>query len=112
MAPAQMPSILKQSGYFVSGSSFEGFGMSMLEAMSVGLIPFVYPNEAFKELIDLCGLGACVRFDDPESAAQVIAQKLPAVTMEDKVAAQKFAALYSWDKLVENSLVAYKEALA
>jgi alpha-1,3-mannosyltransferase len=65
MAPSAMPDVLKQCGYFVSASTYEGFGMSMLEAMSVGLIPFVQPNEAFKELIGLAGVGACVRFEEP-----------------------------------------------
>jgi len=111
MAPADMPSVLRQCGYFVSASSFEGFGMSMLEAMSVGLIPFVYPNESFKELIEECQLGACVRFDEPENAAQSIAEKLPSIQGQDRQAAQDFAALYSWDKLVEGSLQSYREAL-
>lgn len=108
--PSEMPNVLRQCGYFVSASSFEGFGMSMLEAMSVGLVPFVQPNEAFKELVDLAQLGACVRFDAPEVAAKAIVGTLPEIETTDRVAAQKFAALYSWDKLVENSLIAYESA--
>lgn len=110
MNPAAMPGVLRQCGYFVSASTFEGFGMSMLEAMTVGLIPFVQPNEAFQELIDLGKVGACVPFDQPAKAAGDIAALLPSITREDQKKAQDFAALYSWDKLVESSLQTYADA--
>lgn len=110
MEPADMPGVLQQCGYFLSASSFEGFGMSMLEAMSVGLIPFVQPNAAFKELIDLGKVGATVRFDAPEVAAQTIANKIPALLPDDRLKARDFAALYSWDKLVKQSLNSYADA--
>ncbi len=111
MDPKDMPDVLKQCGYFVSASTFEGFGMSMLEAMSVGLIPFVYPNEAFSELIGLAKVGGTVRFDAPDVAAQSIAGMLTAVTPDQRKAAQDFAALYSWDELVKSSLESYADAL-
>lgn len=111
MAPADMPSVLRQCGYFVSASTYEGFGMSMLEAMSVGLIPYVQPNEAFKELIGLASVGACVRFDAPEEAAVAIAAGISGVTKDQRQKAQDFAALYSWDKLVNSSLQSYADAL-
>lgn len=110
MDPSDMGDVLKQCGYFVSASTFEGFGMSMLEAMSVGMIPFVYPNEAFLELIDLAQLGACVRFDAPDIAARDIAAKISSVRPEDRYSARDFAARYSWDALVDQSLKDYKDA--
>ncbi len=111
LAPAAMPDVLRQCGYFVSASTYEGFGMSMLEAMSVGLIPFVQPNEAFKELIGLANLGACIDFADPATAARDIAGRMQAVSTSQRDAAQKFSARYSWDTLVASSLVHYKDAL-
>lgn len=111
LAPADMPDVLRLCGYFVSASTYEGFGMSMLEAMSVGLIPFVQPNEAFKELVGLANVGACVDFAVPDVAAQGIAAHLPSVTPDQKNAAQEFAAQYSWDTLAASSLDHYKDAL-
>lgn len=111
LAPSDMPAVMRECGYFVSGSTYEGFGMSMLEGMSVGLIPFVQPNEAFKELIDLAKVGACVPFDEPAKAAQQIAAVLPGVTQDMRQKAQNFSALYSWDKLVASSLQTYADAL-
>lgn len=111
LAPAEMPAVMRECGYFVSASTYEGFGMSMLEGMSVGLIPFVQPNEAFKELITLAKVGACVPFNEPEKAAAEIAANLPTITEETKKKAQDFAALYSWDKLVASSLQTYADAL-
>jgi alpha-1,3-mannosyltransferase len=111
LAPQDMPGVMHECRYFVSASTYEGFGMSMLEGMSVGLVPFVQPNEAFKELIDLAKVGACVPFDEPERAAAIIAATIPGVTKDTQKKAQAFSALYSWDKLVASSLQSYADAL-
>lgn len=106
----EVQAILPRCGYFLSASSFEGFGMSLLEGMSVGLIPFVQPNAAFRELIELGGIGACVDYTRPEEAAADIAADMTQVTMDDRHAAQAFAARFSWEELARKSLEAYRSA--
>lgn len=106
----EVRAILPHCGYFVSASSFEGFGMSLLEGMSVGLIPFVQPNAAFQELIDLGGIGLCVDYTQPEQAAADIAQAMTQATAEERRAAQAFAARFSWEELARRSLEVYEEA--
>lgn len=109
VTPHEMQTILKGCGWFLSASAFEGFGMSMLEAMAVGLIPFVQPNESFRELIASGGVGACVDFTDPAQAARLIAQKTGACAPADRAKARAFALLFSWEKLAEDTLKAYEE---
>lgn len=111
IAHEEVQAILPRCGYFVSASRFEGFGMSLLEGMSVGLIPFVQPNPAFKELIQLGGIGACVDFDAPQQAAAHIALTLADVTSAQREAARAFAATFSWDELAKRSIEAYRDAV-
>src|SRR5262249_18749324 len=47
---AALERIARQCGVFVSASAYEGFGMSLIEAMSVGLIPVAQANASFVEL--------------------------------------------------------------
>ena len=66
ISPAYLQAVLRGCGWFLSASLFEGFGMSMLEAMAVGLVPFAQPNESFRELIADGGVGECVDFTRAE----------------------------------------------
>jgi alpha-1,3-mannosyltransferase len=106
--PEEMGEIAKECGYFVSASSFEGFGMSMLEAMSAGLIPFVHRNESFSELVAQSGVGQVLDYHNPAEAARIIAAALPGMTVEHRRKAQEFSTRYSWPALVRNTESAYE----
>jgi len=105
--PEGMETLLKKCGIFLSASAFEGFGMSMLEAMSVGLIPFVQPNESFRELIDAGQVGACVDFTQVQDAAEKIAALIPNIKPADRASAREYAAKFSWDELARNTMQDY-----
>lgn len=104
----RMVEIAKECGYFLSASTFEGFGMSMIEAMSVGMIPFVEANESFRELVDGSGVGLCGDYTETDAMAARIAASLPAQTALRERAAS-FAAQFSWDDLVRNVILAYRQ---
>lgn len=108
ISPEDMRSVLRNCGWFVSASSYEGFGMSMLEAMAVGLVPFVQPNDSFRELVAAGGVGACVDFTQPDEAAREIAGQMNA-GMEVREKARDFALQFSWEKLAEDTVTVYKE---
>ncbi|NET71556.1 MAG: glycosyltransferase family 4 protein [Sphaerospermopsis sp. SIO1G2] len=107
----QLAPIAHQCRYFLSASTFEGFGMSMIEAMSVGLIPFVQPNASFTELVTDACVGWCVDYSDAQHAASFIAANIATVTEEKRTEAQKFSQLYAWDILAKNSVAAYERAM-
>ncbi len=100
--------ILQNCGWFLSASSYEGFGMSMLESMAVGLAPFVQPNESFRELIAAAGVGACVDFTLPEQAAKDIAKGMNSIDEDDRKKARNFALGFSWEKLAQDTIATYK----
>ncbi len=95
--------IVSQCGYFLSASSYEGFGMSMLEAMSAGLIPYVQPNEAFKELVQNAGVGMLIDYKDSVAAAEQISQNILSILPHDRKVAQDYAAKFSWQELVQKT---------
>jgi alpha-1,3-mannosyltransferase len=109
LSPESMEQVWRKCGYFVSASSFEGFGMSMLEAMAIGLIPFVQPNESFRELVQGGGVGACVDFTKPEEAAASIAAQLEKVTPQDREKARAYARTFSWEQLAADTLESYRK---
>jgi len=108
----EMEAVASRCGYFVSASTFEGFGMSMLEGMTLGMIPFVHDNESFKELVTQSGVGAAIDFTQADSAAQLIADKIPQIDMTQRQQAQNFARGFSWDELVNNAAKAYMRAIS
>lgn len=107
----QMKSIASSCGYFISASTFEGFGMSMLEGMSVGLVPLVQRNESFEELVTQSGVGLLTDFNETDKAAAEIAAFLAKVTPAQRTQAQTFSRRFSWKGLVENTSKYYADAL-
>ena len=111
LSDEELQDVTKDCGYFVSGSTYEGFGMTLLETMAVGMLPFVQPNESFKELVEKAGVGICVDYQNNEQAANQIIAAHKQMNDEDRVKAQKFAALYSWDDLTNKTLEVYENVL-
>lgn len=58
--------------FVVSASEYEGFGMTLIEGMSAGLIPIASPINSFKKIINDAGVGHLVDFQAPAAAAQSI----------------------------------------
>ena len=46
----QLSILFNQSEFFLSFSSYEGFGLAALEALASGCIPVLYQNESFERL--------------------------------------------------------------
>ena len=98
-------------GVFVSASSYEGFGMSMVEAMGVGLVPVVHPNPSFVELLDEAGVGRCVDFGDPAVAAAAIMETLATLGPEQRGQARAFADRFSWREAAARCVAEYHRLL-
>ncbi|MEQ8966820.1 MAG: glycosyltransferase family 4 protein [Azospirillaceae bacterium] len=118
---ATLSGILGTCGYYVSASRFEGFGMSLIEAMSAGLVPIVQDNAAFAELVGAAGVGTLTDFAEPARAAADAAGAMARVEAEDSSAgaaggerrrAVAFSRHYDWDALVDTVTALYETALA
>jgi alpha-1,3-mannosyltransferase len=108
---AERARIARQCGVFVSASEYEGFGMTLIEAMSVGLAPVVQPNASFRELVNASGVGTLCDFSRADEAAKAIARALDMATMSARARARNFAATLSWNRHAARTLELYEKAL-
>ncbi|QLH39123.1 MAG: glycosyltransferase family 4 protein [Defluviicoccus sp.] len=104
--------LLRQCRFFVSASRYEGFGMSMIEAMSAGLIPFVQVNDSFSELIGQTRPHSLTDFADPDRAAEQFVRLEDSVTEEDQQQVRAFALQFSWPELANKVLLIYQKLLS
>ena len=109
---AALQALAARCGLFVSGSQYEGFGMSMVEAMAVGLVPVVHANASFQELVGKAGVGKAIDFTDAAAAGSALADVLSGITADQRAQARAFADNYSWRKVAERCQEQYQELLA
>ncbi|WP_409563156.1 WecB/TagA/CpsF family glycosyltransferase [Hyphomicrobium sp. MC8b] len=60
---------LSTCSFFASASQYEGFGLTLVEAMSAGLIPIANEIPSFEAILRRVGIGLLTNFDEPEVAA-------------------------------------------
>lgn len=106
----QLAAIAAQCGLFVSASTYEGFGMALIEAMSVGLIPVVQANPSFAELVGAADLGCITDFAHPRMAAMAMQRELTAITPGKRSSAIAFSGRFSWRAHAEHTLDLYANA--
>jgi alpha-1,3-mannosyltransferase len=107
-----LAAVARQCGVFVSASLYEGFGMSLIEAMSIGLMPVVQPNASFVELIGEAKLGALAPFEQPAVAARAIADQLSGANPALRAAAMAYARRFSWRTHARQTFKYYEERRA
>jgi alpha-1,3-mannosyltransferase len=106
----ELAEVARRCAVFVSASTYEGFGMSLIEAMSVGLTPVVQPNKAFVELVEAARIGALADFSEPSTAARAIRGELDRLTSERRKQAIAFSKRFSWSGHAARTLELYRAA--
>jgi alpha-1,3-mannosyltransferase len=103
---------LSAAEVFVSASTYEAFGLALLEAMAAGVIPVVNDIEAFREVITDGRNGFLVDYAQPVVAAQTLIQAMSLPNAEAmRAAAQSTAARFDWSQAVEKFEAVYEAAL-
>lgn len=105
LAAPDLADLARNCGFMVSASRYEGFGLSIVEGMSVGLLPCMHANAAFEETFELSGCGLLTDFDDPSQAARDFLHWLPQVQRSQREKAATFAHAQSW----ETAVLAYEK---
>lgn len=105
---------LSKAHLFVSASEYEGFGISVIEAMASGTICVLNSIPSFKEFMVDSQNGFIADYDGTEGAALVIKKAL-AMPPDDYYAmaekAKEFVSRYSWGKVAVKISRVYKEVL-
>lgn len=103
--------LVSRCRYFVSASSFEGFGLSAVEAMGAGLIPILNDIPPFRALIEESG-GYIIDFNKPDSLSTLL-REAPSVSKQNQLAKQiqRRVERYSWDGKVSTILSHYQQII-
>lgn len=112
---AEIAALLGQARIFVSASEYEGFGVSLIEAMSAGLATVVEGNAAFRSFAARHADIALADFSDADAAAGAILAAHARVTAEGaalRARAMAQAADYAWAGVARRYLQVYEEARA
>ena len=85
LSPEEVGKHLKESKYFLQMSDYEGLSFSLLEAMSMGLVPIVSGNEGNRQVVEHGVNGMIIAIDGP-SIAQAIQAIEQSGTMYEQLA--------------------------
>jgi alpha-1,3-mannosyltransferase len=115
IADEELRYTLSRASVWLSASSFEGFGIALLEAMAAGCIPVVHPLPSFQEFMTEGKEGFFVDFTRPQQAADVILQALalPQIKRAMMAAqAQATAQHFTWPNIARQVEEVYQQAVA
>ena len=111
VSDAELAVLYRRALALCSPSSYEGFGLSLLEAMSSGCVVVAGRNSSVPELVDGCGI-LLSELTVPalhDALLQVIND--PASLGALRQRALERAARYSWDETARRTLAVYREAM-
>lgn len=109
--PADLARIAEQCAVFVSASEYEGFGMSLIEGMSAGLVPVVAANASFAELIASAPVGRTADFANPAAAAAAVRAERDGIDRRRREKATAFAQRFAWEGHAARTAALYRRAL-
>ena len=107
--------LIGRASYFACLSSYEGFGVAAIEAMSAGLWPVLGAITPFRKLIDGSGCGLLIDgadFDTHASALLSAHAARDASAPQDRERLMRFAQRYDWPRVADRFAVEYAAALA
>ncbi len=110
---AEIAEVLRQARLFVSASEHEGFGVSLIEAMSAGLSCVVEGNAAFRAFAARHADIALADFTHPRMAAQAILDAHARLERDNEALRARAIAqaqLYAWPGVARRYLDVYETA--
>ncbi|WP_054950610.1 glycosyltransferase family 4 protein [Numidum massiliense] len=103
---------LADSQYFISASEYEGFGLSALEAMAAGRIPFLSNIPSFQKMIDDGRNGFILDFEQIDEVQRTVTDVLRMPHKEGLIGnAIRTAERYSWSSVVKQFIALYDDVL-
>lgn len=109
----KLAKLYSESEFFVSASQYEGFGITVIEAMSSGLIPILNDIPAFKRFVAEKN-GVVVDFDSSEKAGRAITKAMKMDNREKRKIennAIEFAKGFSWKNNIGKFEQAYNSVV-
>jgi alpha-1,3-mannosyltransferase len=114
LSDEDLRAVMKECSFFVSASEYEGFGQTVVEAMSAGLVPIVNRIPSFEKIIGATNVGRLTDFSKP-SAAAADASELMSWTEQHhadaRAAAIAASASYSWETTARRFTEVYESVM-
>ncbi len=109
----RLASLYSESRFFVSASQFEGFGLTLVEAMACGCVPVVQANESFSKIVCSGKNGFLVDFESREAGVDVLKaagdpKMVRALSRNAVLRAREF----DWKPKIKRLVAIYREAMA
>ncbi len=111
----KLADLLSITGFFASASKYEGFGITVLEAMAAGVIPLLNKIPVFENFSKRSESCVLINFETPEKAAVQIAKSISMNAAEKKVLegkAKEFASGFDWSKKTKEYEKNYAECVS
>lgn len=109
---AEIASLVGRGSLFVSASVHEGFGISLIEALSAGLLPVVEANPAFKSFAARVGDVVLTDYAQPAIAAEAILQAQARLAADPQAMRARLVAAaqpFAWPGVAERYMRVYEE---
>jgi alpha-1,3-mannosyltransferase len=106
--------VISASSYFVSASQYEGFGLTLVEALAAGLLPIVSPLPSFASILGGSDTGLPVQFDDAQSAGKEMASFIRETAKgygTRRSEAMQLSSRYAWPKVSGRFVREYQDLL-
>ncbi|MBB4860969.1 alpha-1,3-mannosyltransferase [Novosphingobium chloroacetimidivorans] len=108
---AALRELVGRATYVASASRYEGFGLSVVEGMSAGLVPVLRRIPPFERLVETTGCGLLVDMDDPLSAAGEVQKFHNEQARARRAAAILAAARFGWTRVATRFAAEYRAVL-
>ncbi len=111
---AEIADIVSRASLFVSASVHEGFGISLVEALSAGLLPVVEANAAFKSFAARVSDVVLTDYAQPALGADAIAQAHARLVADPAAMRARLVAAaqpFAWPGVADSYMRVYEEAI-
>ncbi|HID16068.1 MAG TPA: glycosyltransferase, partial [Candidatus Atribacteria bacterium] len=103
--------LLSKSNLYLQCSEYEGFGITYIEALSMGVPVLAYKNDAILEIKEKVKDGIFI-FSSVEEGANLIEEiKNNKVIISKEDLIKKVISLYSWDVVIQKYYKVFQEVL-
>lgn len=105
---------LEKACFFVSASKYEGFGISVVEAMASGTVPILNNIKPFNDFLINGKNGFIIDFSNPKTASKMIVSALEISEPDFKnmgICARNTAMKYSWANVTKRYEAVYKSVI-
>lgn len=108
----ELQALIKDCGFTVSASQYEGYGLVQVEGMSAGLLPVMQKNSAFQEIFERSATGLLLDFTDAAISAERFLQWEKTQNIQDRERARRFALGCAWPPAAARIQTTYQDAIA